>query len=79
MSDWFERALEDSTYDVTWDLDEMEKEYKCDKCGCIFTLDEAFCDFEDRFNGDLTYNGCGYDGSLCGHCAADREKKKFFS
>ncbi len=79
MSNWFERALDDSNYNVENDYDEMTTTYVCSNCGCRFTLDEAFSIFSERFNGDLSYNGCGYCGDLCGDCAADEEESKFSS
>ena len=77
MSNWFKRAIDDSEYNVEDDFEEMNKPRKCRKCGCTFTLDEAFSDFLHRFNCDLSYNGCGYDGKICGNCAADIEESKF--
>ena len=77
IKSWFERAIDDSNYDVTSDPDEMNRIYICENCGCRFTLDEAFGKFYNYFNGDLSYNGCGYDGSLCGDCAAEEENSKF--
>ena len=77
MSTWFDKGLSDSQYDLNDDEEELEKTYVCECCGCTFTLGEALSDFADRFNYDLSYNGCGYDGSLCGNCAADEEEAKF--
>ena len=74
---WFERALNDPDYNVEDDYEEFHKERTCSRCGTTFTLDEAFSDYENYFNGDLTYNGCGYDGDLCGICAAKREDRKY--
>lgn len=77
MSDWYERALDDPDYNVEDDYDEMTAVRTCEKCGCSFTLDEAFSVFSERFNGDFSYRGCGYGGYLCGDCAADEEESKF--
>ena len=71
--DWIEKSFDDPDYDVQYDDEAMNESYTCNRCGCIFTLDEAASNYYSRSNGDLSYFSSSYRGDLCGHCAADKD------
>ena len=42
---WIEKGIDDDNYDVENDYEELNKHYRCDRCGNSFTLEEAASDF----------------------------------
>lgn len=50
------------------DTDESTRSRICQQCGHTYTLEEAHSFFSEKFNAD--YTASGYDGTICGCCAA---------
>ena len=43
-------------------------DYVCERCGTTFVLGEAISEFENHFNGDLSYSSYFWE-KVCGDCA----------
>lgn len=60
-----EDLIEDDTDD---DVGLTEcNDYVCERCGTTFVLWEAMSEFENHFNGDLSYES--FWEKICGDCA----------
>jgi len=68
--DWF-----DDDYDIEDDDEIMYMSRTCDVCGRTFTLYDAMSEYAGREPG-LSYLP-EFDGSLCGHCAADKTDEEY--
>lgn len=70
--DWFH-----DDYDVEDDPTVLYEYRTCEKCGCSFTLSEAFSDYYDRI--DWPNYGEKSAGEFCGNCTADMVDEEFKS